>query len=158
MTVENHEGGPALRLPEDLEGVLDAIGIVGIADPQNVPSVTQEPGCNVLGEGDARAAFEGDVIVVVDPAEIVEAQMGGQRRRFRRDALHHAAISANSIDVVIEDLEPGPVVTGGKPLLSDGHPHARGDALSERAGRSLDARDPVVLGVAWGFAVELAKA
>ena len=84
--------------------------------------------------------------------------MGGQRRRFRRNALHHAAISANGINVVIEDLEPGPVVTGGEPLLSDGHSHARGNALAEWSGRCLDARNPVVLGVAWCFAVELAKA
>src|SRR2546425_7467870 len=144
MAVENDERGPALGLVEDLEGVLDATGIVGIADPQNVPSVSQEPGRYVFREGDARVAFDGDVIVVVDPAEIVEAQMGGQRRRFGRNTLHHAAISANSIDVVIEDLESRPVVTRGEPLLSDGHPHARGDALSEGAGRSLDARDPVV--------------
>ena len=77
MAVENDEGGPGLRLAEDLESVLDAIDVVGIADPQNVPSVTQEPGRYVLREGDARVAFDGDVIVVVDPAEIVESQMGG---------------------------------------------------------------------------------
>src|SRR5438093_5343314 len=83
--------------------------------------------------------------------------MRGQRCRFRGNAFHHAAISANSIDVVIEDPEPGPVVTAGKPLLSDGHPHARGDALSERAGRGLDSRDPVVLGVTRCFTIELAE-
>src|SRR5207247_1032872 len=153
MAVEKQEGGPAARLAEDLEGALDAVGIIGIADPQNVPPVTQEPRCNVLREGDARVAFDGDVVVVVDPAEIVEAQMRGQGRGFRGNAFHHAAISANSIDVVIEDLEPGPVVTAGEPLLSDGHPHACGDALPERTSRSLDSRDPVVLGVTGGFAV-----
>src|SRR2546429_4468 len=70
--------GPALRLAEDLESVLDAIDVVGIADPQNVPSVAQEPGGYVLREGDARVAFDGDVIVVVDPAEIVQAQVSGE--------------------------------------------------------------------------------
>src|SRR5207247_316570 len=101
-------------------------------DPQNVPSVSQEPGGNVLGEGDARVPFDGDVIVVVDPAELVETQVGGQRRRFRRNALHHAAISANRIDVVIEDLEPGPVATGGRPRARTD----RGWARSGPAGRS----------------------
>src|SRR6058998_1719662 len=102
MAVENDEGRPPLCLAEDFESVLDAIDVVGIANPQNVPSVTQEPGRYILREGDARVAFDCDVIVVVDPAEIVEAQMGGQRRPFRSNTLHHAAISANSIDVVIE--------------------------------------------------------
>src|SRR6266404_4777722 len=107
MAVENDKGGPTVRLAEDLEGLLDAIGIVGIADPQNIPSVTEEPGRNVLREGNARVAFDGDVIVVVHPAEVVESQMGGQRRSFRGDPLHHAAISADSIDFVIEDIESG---------------------------------------------------
>src|SRR5215467_13784805 len=111
MAIENDERGPALRLAEDPEGVLDAIDIVRITDSQNVPPVAQEPRRYVLGEGNTCVAFDGDVIVVVDPAEIVEAQVGGQRRRFRRDALHHAPISTNRIDVVIEDLESRPVVT-----------------------------------------------
>ena len=41
----------------------------------------------------------------------------------------------------------GPVVPAGEPLLSDGHPHAGGDALPERSGRGFDARDPVILGM-----------
>ena len=158
VAVENDEGRAALRLPEDLKGVLDAIDVVGVADPQNVPPVTQEPGRDVLREGDARVPLDGDVVVVVDPAEVVEAQVAGQRRRFRRNALHHAAVSANGIDVVVEDLEAGPVVAVGEPLLGDGHAHARGDALPERTGGGLDARDPVVLGVTRGLAVELAEA
>src|SRR5262245_30705880 len=140
MAVENDERGPVLRLAEDPEGVLDAIDIVGITNAQNVPPVAQEPGRYVLGEGDTCVAFDGDVVVVVDPAEIVEPQVGGQRRRFRRDALHHAPISTNSIDLVIEDLEPRPVVTIGEPFLSDCHPYTRGDSLSERLGCSLDPR------------------
>src|SRR5215475_8351704 len=105
MAVENDEGRPVLRLPEDFEGVLDPIRVVGIAYSQDIPSVGQKPGRYVLREGDASVAFDGDVIVVVDPAEAVEPQVGGQRGRFRRNALHHAPVSTNSIDVVIEDLE-----------------------------------------------------
>ena len=104
-----------------------------------------------------RVPFDGDVVVVVDPAEIVEAQVAGQRRRLRRDALHHAAVAADGVDVVVEDLEARPVVAVGEPLLADGHADAGGDALPERAGRGLDARDPVVLGVSGRLAVELAE-
>src|SRR5260370_31393816 len=121
MAVENDKSWPTLRLPEDLEGVLDAIDIVGIANPQNIPSITQEPSRHVLREGDTSIAFDSDVIVVVHPAEVVEPQMGGNRSRFRRNALHHAAVSAHCIDVVIEDFEPGLVVMRGEPLLSNGH-------------------------------------
>src|SRR6267143_4927872 len=84
--------------------------------------------------------------------------MGGKRSRFRRNPLHHAAISANSVDVVVKDLESRLIVMRGEPLLSNGHAHARGDALAERAGGCLDARDPVVLGMTRCLAAELAKA
>ena len=157
VAVQNDEGGPAFRLPENVQGVLDAIDVVGIADAQNIPTVTQEPGGDVLREGDARVSLDGDVVVVVDPTEVVEAEMAGQRSRFRSDAFHHAAVAADGIDVVVEDVESGLVVTVGKPLLGDGHADARGDALAERTGGGFDARDPVVFRMAGRLAVELAK-
>jgi hypothetical protein len=63
--------------------VLDAVGIVGVTNPQNIPSVTQKPRRHVFREGDACVPFDRDVIVIVDPAEIVQVQVGGQGRRFR---------------------------------------------------------------------------
>jgi hypothetical protein len=72
---------------------------------------------------------------------------GGGERRAGSETAKELAVSLGS------SSRPG-----GEPFLSDGHAHARGDALSKRAGRSLDSRDPVVLGVTRGFAVELAKA
>ena len=53
VAVEDDERGAALGLPEDLQGVLDAIDVVGVAHPQDVPPVTQEPGRDVLRERDA---------------------------------------------------------------------------------------------------------
>src|SRR5258705_5229174 len=84
--------------------------------------------------------------------------MTGQRCRFRRNALHQAAISANGVNVVVEDLEAGLIEVAGKPLLGDGHADARGDALAQWASRGLDARHPVVLWVTGRLAVELAEA
>ena len=55
--VEDDERRPALGLPEDREGVLDAIDVVGVADAQHVPAVGQEPGRDVLGERQVRAAL-----------------------------------------------------------------------------------------------------
>ena len=83
--------------------------------------------------------------------------MAGEGRRFRGDALHHAAIAANGINVVVEDLEARLVVAGSEPLLGNGHTDAGSDACSEGAGRSFNARDPVILGMAGGPAVELAE-
>src|SRR5262249_21144854 len=125
--------------------------------PEHVPVITEEAGGNVLGKGDARTALDADVVVVVDPAEIVEAEMSGQRGRLRADALHQAPVAADGIDVVVEDLEARAVVATGEPPPGDRHADAGGDPLAQRAGGGLDARNPVILGVARSLAVELAE-
>ena len=61
---------------KDLQGVLDAVDIVGVAHAQDIPAVAEKPGSDVLGEGDARVAFDRDMVVVVDPAEVIQAQDG----------------------------------------------------------------------------------
>ena len=133
------------------------LDVVGVADPQHVPAVADEARGHVLGEGDARVAFDGDVVVVVDPAEVVEAEMAGQRRRLGADALHHAAVAADRVDVVVEDLEARAVVAAGEPFPGDRHADAGGDALAQRAGGGLDAGDPVIFRMARRLAVELAE-
>ena len=57
VAVQDDERGAALRLPEDLEGMLDAVDVVGVADPQDVPAVAEEPGRDILGEGDAACSL-----------------------------------------------------------------------------------------------------
>ena len=52
MAVQDDEGRPALRLLENLQSMLDAIDVVGIAHAQDVPPVAQKAGRDVLGEGD----------------------------------------------------------------------------------------------------------
>src|SRR5258708_40070869 len=119
--------------------MLNPIDTVSATAPQNVPTVTQEPGGDVLGEGDSRIPFDRNVVVVIDPAEIVQAKVARQRRRLRSDALHHATIPTNGIDVVIEDVEAGLVVPAGKPLLPDRHTSAGSDAAPEGTDRVLAA-------------------
>src|SRR5262245_57430563 len=83
--------------------------------------------------------------------------MGSERRGLRCHALHQTAIAANGINVVVEDLETGPVVSAGEPLLRDRHADACGHALSQRAGRGLDAGYPVILRMTRRLTVELTE-
>ena len=138
MAIQDDQGGPALGLAEDRERILDAREIVGIADPQHVPVIAEEARRDILGEGDARLALDGDVVVVVDPAQVVEAEMAGERSGLRADALHQAAVAAYGVDVVVEEVEAGPVVAAGEPLARDRHADAGGNALPQRTGGRLD--------------------
>ena len=78
VAIQDKEGRAARRLAKHLQGLLDSINVVRVADPQNVPTVTQESGRDVLREGDSRIPFDGDVVIVVNPAEIVQAKMARQ--------------------------------------------------------------------------------
>src|SRR4029077_8815291 len=139
------------------ESLLDSLEIVGIADPQHVPMIGEEAGGDILGESDASLAVDGDVIVVVDPAQIIESEMAGKRSRLRADAFHHVAVAANRIDVVVEQVEAGLVVTAAKPFPRNRHAHAGGDALTEWTCRRFNARDQMIFGMPRRFAPELAE-
>src|SRR5262249_14497050 len=78
VAVEDDQRGAPLRLPEDGEGALDALPVVGVADAQDVPPICEKPRRDVLGEGDVGVTLDGDVVVVVDPAEVVEAEVTGE--------------------------------------------------------------------------------
>src|SRR5262249_27891496 len=81
------EGRPSLRLPKPAERLLDAIEVVGVAHAQDVPAVSEESRGDVFREGETRLAFDRDVVVVVDPAQVIEGEVTGQRRRFGGHAL-----------------------------------------------------------------------
>jgi hypothetical protein len=88
VTVQNDERRPAFGLAEHLESALNSVHVIGIADAQHVPATGKEAPRHILSEGDVSIAFDGDVVVVENPAEVVEAQVAGERRSLRRDALH----------------------------------------------------------------------
>jgi hypothetical protein len=157
VAVQNDQARPVLGVPEDRERILDPLEIIGIADPQHVPSIAEEARRDILGKGDARVAFDRDVVVVVDPAQVVETEMAGQRGRLRANPFHQAAVAADRIDVIVEDVEARLVVAAGEPLPRDRHADARGDALTQRTGRRLDPGHPVIFRVPRRLAVELAE-
>ena len=143
---------------ERLERAAEHLAVVGVADARDVPAVADEARGDVLGERQARAALDRDVVVVVDPAEVREPEVAGQRGGLGRDALHHVAVAAERVDVVVEELVAGAVEVRGLPVAGDRHADGGRHALAERTGRRLDARRPAVLRVARAARVDLAEA
>src|SRR5712671_745906 len=72
MAVQDNECRTALRLYKCAERSLDGSVVICVADTQNIPPVRQKSGYDVLGECQVCAALDRDVIVVVDPTEIVQ--------------------------------------------------------------------------------------
>src|SRR6266566_1051080 len=137
--------------------MLDAVHIVRVADSQHVPPIGEKASSDILCKSHARVAFDCDVVVVPNPAEVVESQMSGERCRFRADTFHHATVAAYRVDLVIENVKVWTIVAAGEPLLRQRHPDAGGNALAEGTSSGFDARDPVVFRMSRSLAVQLAK-
>src|SRR5687767_10056006 len=115
----------------------------------DVPAVGLEALALVLGvEGEGGGTVDGDAVVVVDVDELAETVLARDGGRFASDALHQVAVGADGVDVVIDYLVPDPVVSARKETLSQRHPDAVGEALSQGTGRRLDAGGEEVLRVA----------
>ena len=152
----HHDQRRTLALgPKRIEGGAQRAQVVGVGDVLHRPAVAGEPGRHVLGERQAGGALDGDLVVVVDPAQVGQLQVPGQRGGLGADALHQAAVAAQRVDVVVEQLVAGPVEGGGLPQPGDGHADAGGDPGAQRAGGALHAGGPAVLGVAGALGVQL---
>src|SRR5262245_621985 len=58
MAIQHDKRGAVLGLAKDVEGVFDALDVIGVADAQNVPSVSQESRFDVLCKSDARFSLD----------------------------------------------------------------------------------------------------
>ena len=158
VAVHDDQSGPVRGRHRDVERPVEHRQVVGVAHPGHVPAVAEEPCGHIVAEGEGGGALDGDPVVVVDPAQVAELQVAGQRGRLLRDALHEAAVPGQGVDVEVEHLEAGAIEVRGHPLRGEGHPHAGGDALPQGPARRLDSGGPAILGVARTAAVELAEA
>jgi len=89
-------------------------------------------------------AFDRYVIVVVNPAQVAEHQMASERGCFAGDALHHIAVAAHRVNVIIEQREVRPIEMLRQPALRDRHANACRTALAERPRCRLDARGDMI--------------
>ena len=124
---------------------------------EDVPTIGLEAEADILVERQRRVPLDRDVVAVVDPAQVAELEVPGERRRLRAHALHHVAVAAQHVDVVVEQRELGLVVGRRQPALGDRHADGVAAALPERAGRGLDAGGVAVFGMAGGLGRELAE-
>src|SRR2546430_16845153 len=99
--------------------------MVSVVYVSDFPAISEKPFGDVFSERNVSRTVERHAIVVVDPAQVGQLQMSGERCRLGAYAFHHVAIAAHGIDVVIENLKAGAV---GAELQAgcDRWPFARG--------------------------------
>src|SRR5205085_8593117 len=82
MAVDDDQRRSAGRLLERPERTLEHRQVVGVADANDVPPIRDEPRGDVFAEAPLRVALDADLVVVVDPAEVIELEVPGEAGRF----------------------------------------------------------------------------
>ena len=155
MAVDDDQGRHLRRAPEALDRLRQPLRVVGVADLLHVPAIGEKARRDIVAEGQIRVPLDRHPVAVVDPAQIAEHLVTGERGRFARYAFHHVAVAAQRINVVVEYREARPIEMLGQPARGERHADAVAAALPERTGRRLDARGQMVFGMAGALAAEL---
>ena len=144
---QDHERWPVgdrLRL---LERGLDPLERGVDLEPVHRPSVRLEARPHVVVEGEIRRSLDRDRVVVVDPDQLAEAEVAGERSGLARDSLLHVAVAGDEERVVVDDLLRRPVERRREVGFGEREADGVADALAERSGRDLDPDGVAELGV-----------
>jgi len=117
---------------EPREGARQHLQIVGVADAGDVPAVPQEARGHVLAERQGGVTFDGDAVVIIDPAQVGELILrvdGLDAREVQQRVEEHRAMARRQHEAVA--VRPKRVVwIEAQELLPQaiddgGHPHGR---------------------------------
>src|SRR5258708_12871454 len=122
MAIYDYDGRSACRTRGITQRFLDAIEIVGIPYTNDIPSVGEKPAGDIFGERDIGFTFDGDVIVVVNPAKVIELQVPCNRGGLARDSFHHAAVAAERENPILDQLKIRTFESPPDPFFSLAHP------------------------------------
>src|ERR1017187_1041919 len=157
VAVDNNELWTIANAERMTIGICQHIQIVRVVDVRDVPTIGFETSAHVLVEGQVRLALNGDLVVVVNPAQIRKPQMSGDGRGLGRNALHHVAVAAKDPHVVAEEFKSRTIKMSRQPTFGDGHADTVRNSLTERARSGLDACGQAVFRMAGSLAAQLSE-
>ncbi len=158
VAVHDDEGRPIIRIEKILVAASQHLQIVRIRDVRYVPLIALESRDHIFTERPLRRAIQRHAIVVVDPTKIRELQMTCERSRFAADAFHQIAISANGVNIEVENIEAGLIEILPKPFPGNGHAHAVSRTLPQRSGGGLNPGRQMRFGMSGSPAADLPEA
>src|SRR5258708_4220487 len=137
---------------ERLKSPCQHVQIIGVTNACHVPTIGDEACCHIIGKGQGGIAFDGDVVVIINPAQVRELQMTGQRGSLVANTLHHAAVATDGVNVVIEHLKGGAVEVRSHPASGGSHANACRHTLTKGASGCLNSRGPAIFRMSRAFA------
>ncbi len=99
---------------------------------ENIPFIPDKALAHIIAVGQIRVALDGDVIAVIKNHQLVQAEVTGKREHLMRNALHHIAIAAEHIRLVIHGSIHSAIEAGGHHALGKRHPGSHAAPLPQR--------------------------
>ena len=130
---------------------------VAIHIGNHLPAVGTETLHRVIGKPAFHLTINGNAVIVIKGHQLAQAQGTGQGTGFVGDAFHHAAITQETVGVMVDNSVPFTVELARQHLLRQCHAHRIGNTLTQRAGGGFDARGVAVFRVAGGGATQLTE-
>ena len=138
-----------------LDRGFNRVHVLAVRHAQHLPAVGLEAGLHTFRKGDVRAAFDGDLVVVVQVDQLAQAQGAGQGGGFRGHAFHQVAVGDKAVGVVVDHREVRLVVPGCQHAFRQGKAYAHGKAVAQGAGGYVHPGGDAVFRMARGLAAPL---
>ena len=132
------------------DSLVDGVDVLAVRDFNNLPALRLVAFAHVLGERDVGVALDRDMVAVVKNDEFAEFPRSGKRSRFALDALHHTAVAAKRVGVMIDEFYIVLIKARREHAFRNRESYRVGDTLSERTCGSFDAHGVTVFGVTGG--------
>src|SRR5437899_12896600 len=97
----------------------------------DVPAVGFPPRTSIVAKRQRGVAFDGDVIVVVEPDQLTKPGMTSEGPRLVGDSFHHVSIAGDEVHVMVEDFLIA-VEYRGHVCFADSHADGVANTLTER--------------------------
>ena len=100
--------------------------------PQDLPAIGFEPGSHIFPESDVRAAFNGDLVVIIQEDQFAQPQGPCQGSGFGSHPFHLVPVGGDAVGVMVHHFVPISVVPGSHHFFRHGQTHSHGKAVAQR--------------------------
>ena len=135
----------------------DCREVVSVLYSQGLEAERLDALLDILGESDVGAAFDRDLVGIIEDGQLVQLPGSCQGQGLGRNAFHHAAVAADRVGAVIDDFIARAVEHCCQVLFSSRHTDCHADACAQRSGGGFDADRVAVLRMARGQGAELTE-
>ena len=131
--------------------------VVAVHIGDHLPAVGAETLHGIVGKPAFHFTVDGNAVVVIKRHQLAQAQGASQGSHLVGDAFHHAAITQETVGIVVHHGVPFAVELPRQHFLGQRHAHGIGQALTQWAGGGFNARRVTVFRVSGGGTAQLAE-